>query len=108
MPSKPPTEENIVDDLDALPIGNETEDEVDVNMNKIKLFAKSQQKQKMGLTAKEVGFATILFVFMSLPITDKLLEMVVPSSENSLVIRMFVKAILFFGILYLIVHPFNK
>ena len=105
--AKPPGED-LVDSLDNLPTDVSTEENTDDILRRLEHSVKTQKRQKMGLTAKEVGYATILFVFLSLPISNKIYAMAVPSSEDSPIILTTLKAITFFIILYIIVHPWNK
>lgn len=113
MDIKPPSDNNsngsISDSLDNLPVDRtENDDSIDKSIKSFEGAIRTQKRQKMGLTAKEVGYATILLIFFMLPITDKLIEMAIPMSENSTIIKMLIKAGMFFILLYLIVHPWNK
>ncbi len=109
MTTKPPSDD-LTDSLDELPTSpvDDNNDIADKSLKQLETVVNIQKRQKMGLTAKEVGYATILFIFLTLPVTDKLLAMVAPSTEDSIVIRTALKGATFFVLLYLIVHPWNK
>ncbi len=108
MTTKPPTDE-LTDSLDDLPADSVGDDDIAAkSLQQLETVVRTQQRQKMGLTAKEVGYATIIFIFLTLPISDKLLAMVMPSVDDSIVIKTAIKGAIFFVLLYLIVHPWNK
>lgn len=95
-----------IDDLPMLPTDNNSKSDEDYE--KLKNFLDVQQKQKMGLTAKEVGMATVLFIILCLPIIDRFIYMFIPAAENSSILNCTIKAAIFFLILYVLVHPWSK
>ena len=68
------------------------------------LFEKDGSQKKVGGLISEFKsaiFASVLFVVLSLPITDTLLEKVI-SAANNAVIRMIIKAIIFMLVFYFV------
>lgn len=96
-----------MDNLDDLPVDNKMNDarELDALKTYYKLDQPSSGSKRSLAEFKEVVFATLLFILMSLPLTDKIINLI-PFTDSTYAFYG-IKAFLFFCILYIIIIMFS-